>query len=65
MAFKVQTVTLDLVNATASVVMFDQVGGSPPKVVNIQFPPPAAGKERNDVVAEAKRVLQQAVNEIV
>lgn len=71
MAFKVQTVSVDLMQGSAVVVAFDQPPPSPTpnpgKMVQIQFPfspPHSEGREKDAVIAEAKRVLQQALNEI-
>jgi len=67
MAFKVQVASVDLMQGTANVVAFDQLPNGPAKAVNVQFPftpPHAEGKEKDEVVAEAKKVLQQALNEI-
>jgi hypothetical protein len=68
MAFKVTSAMVDVINATANVVAIDQTPtGGPSKMVQISFPfhPPAAeGQEKQRVIDEAKRVLQQALSEI-
>jgi hypothetical protein len=66
MAFKVQVASVDLIQGSANVVAFDN-STQPNKAVNIQFPftpPHSEGKEKEAVIAEAKKLLQQAMNEI-
>ncbi|MDA9456409.1 hypothetical protein XI00_19610 [Bradyrhizobium sp. CCBAU 21359] len=74
MAFKVQNINVDLMNEQATLVAFDNptspTPGNPPhmpKMLQVTFPfdPPAReGKEKDLAIAEAKKVLQQALNEI-
>lgn len=67
MAFKIQNINVDLMNGTANVVAVDQSTQPQIKVVNAQFPfTPSGGEghEKDKVVAAAKAVLQQALNEI-
>jgi hypothetical protein len=67
MAFKVQNISVDLMNNTASFVAFDQADPQHTKIVQCTFPftPPAKeGKEKDHAIAAAKAVLQQALNEI-
>jgi hypothetical protein len=64
--FKVQVASVDLMQGSANLVAFDNAI-QPAKVVNVQFPftpPHSEGKEKDAVIAEAKKVLQQALNEI-
>ena len=68
MAFKVQNMSVDLINHQATVWAIDQFDPTKPaKTVTIQFPftpPPSEGSEQGKVLAAAKAVLQQALNEI-
>ena len=67
MAFKIQTLSVDLLNGTANVVAMDQSTPLQIKLVNAQFPfTPSGGEghEKDKVVAAAKAVLQQALNEL-
>jgi hypothetical protein len=67
MTFKIQTLSVDLMNGTANVVAVDQSTQPQLKVVNAQFPfTPSGGEghEKDKVIAAAKPVLQQALNEI-
>lgn len=67
MAFKVSNAMIDVINGSGNVVAFDTPPNGPNKTVQISFPfnpPPAEGKERDRLIAEAKKVLQQALNEI-
>jgi hypothetical protein len=67
MPFKVQVASVDLMSGTANVVAFDQPASGPAKAVNLQFPfIPSGGEghEKEKVIAAAKVVLQQALNEI-
>lgn len=59
--------SVDLMQGTANVVAFDQQPSGPAKVINVQFsfnPPPSEAKEKDKVIAEAKKVLQQALNDL-
>jgi hypothetical protein len=62
LAFKVQTLTVDLNSGMANVVAIDQTT-QPFKVVNVQFPH-AEGQDKNQILAAAKVILQQAINEL-
>jgi hypothetical protein len=68
MAFKVQNMSIDLMNHQATVWALDQFDpAKPAKTVTIQFPftpPPSEASEQGKVLAAAKAVLQQALNEI-
>jgi hypothetical protein len=67
MSFKVQNISVDLMNETASFVAVDQTDPQHPKVVTCNFPfdPPAKeGKEKEQAIAAAKKILQQAASEI-
>lgn len=67
MAFKVSVASVDLMQGTANVVAFDQPTTGPGKTLNVQFPfTPSGGEgqEKSKVLAAAKAVLQQALNEI-
>jgi hypothetical protein len=67
MAFTVQTATIDLVGSSATLVATDVSNiGATTSLLRIEFPfdPDTQGKERDLVVAAAKVVLQQALNEI-
>jgi hypothetical protein len=67
MAFKVQNINVDLINATANLVAVDQVDPQHVKIITVQFPfdpPPAEAKEKDRAIAAAKVILQQAANEI-
>ena len=67
--FKLTQVSVDVLNRTANVMAIDQptIPGSHAKVVNVQFPfspPDSEGQEKDRVISEAKKILQQAINEI-
>jgi hypothetical protein len=67
MAFKVQNINVDLMNATANILAVDQTDPQHPKVVTVNFPfdpPSKEGKEKDLAIAAAKAILQQAANEI-
>jgi hypothetical protein len=67
MAFKVQVASVDLMQGSANVVAFDQPASGPAKAVNLTFPfvpSGGEGQEKERVIAAAKLVLQQALNEI-
>jgi hypothetical protein len=71
MAFKLQSVNVDLMSGMANVSAIDQSmpPSTPPKFksVNIQFPFTPSGSEaheRDQVVAAAKAALQQALHEL-
>ncbi len=68
MAFTVQNMSIDLMNHQATVWAIDQLDASKPaKTVTVQFPftpPPSEASEKAKVLAAAKAVLQQALNEI-
>ena len=70
MAFKVQTINVDLMTRQANLVAFDQSPPAPghaPKMIQVNFPfnpPSREGDEKAQAIAEAKAVLQQALNEI-
>jgi hypothetical protein len=65
MAFKASAAMIDVINGTASVVAFDQPPGGPAKtMVQVNFPFESAARDRQEVIDAAKRVLQQALNEI-
>jgi len=65
MAFKASAAMIDVINGTASVVAFDQPTAGPAKtMVQINFPFQSSAHDRQEVIDAAKRVLQQALNEI-
>jgi hypothetical protein len=67
MAFKIQVASIDLMGGTANVVAFDRSTSGSAKAVNIEFPFISSGEEghaKNKVIAAAKAVLQQALNEL-
>jgi hypothetical protein len=65
--FKIQSLSVDLVNGTANFAAFDQAS-QPPTMVQGTFPfTPAGGGEGHEhdkVLAAAKAVLQQAASEL-
>jgi hypothetical protein len=68
MAFKITSSMTDTTNKTCNIVAIDQPSsGGHAKMVQVSFPfdPPASEqKERDQQIAEAKKILQQALNEI-
>jgi hypothetical protein len=66
MAFTVNSATFDVVSMQASVVAQDNpMTPGPAKTLQITFPyDPAAATERSRLIAAAKKVLQQALNEL-
>lgn len=68
MAFKVSNMNIDPLNHQATVVALDQFDPTKPaKMVQVQFPftpPPSEATEAAKVIAAAKAVLQQALNEL-
>ena len=67
MAFSVQNATIDVINKTANVVATDPQTHGVAKFVQVSFPfdpPPSEVQEKDRVIAEAKKVLQQALSEI-
>jgi hypothetical protein len=65
MAFKATAAMVDIINGTASVVAFDQPASGPAKtMVQVNFPFHPPGQEKQQVIDAAKKVLQQALNEI-
>lgn len=67
MAFKVQNINVDLINATATLIAVDQADPQHPKIITAQFPfdpPHSEAREKDQAIAAAKAILQQAPNEI-
>jgi hypothetical protein len=68
MTFKVQNMSVDLMNHQATVWVMDQFDPTKPaKTITVQLPftpPPSEASEQAKVLAAAKAVLQQALNEI-
>jgi hypothetical protein len=64
MTFKVATVNVD--GGVATIVAMDQLTSGPNKVVNVQFPfsPSEKTQEKDKLIAAAKIIIQQALNEI-
>jgi hypothetical protein len=64
MVFKINQATIDRVSSMAVVVAVDSAS-QPQKILSINFPVAAgAGSEKDDLIAAAKAVLQQAASEI-
>jgi hypothetical protein len=68
MTFKVSQAMVDVINKNANVVLTEQPQGpGPARMVQTTFPfdpPPAEAAEKDRVIAAAKQVLQQALNDI-
>jgi hypothetical protein len=67
MAFAIQNLNVDILNHTANLVAVDQSSQPQLKVVSVQFPfnpPHAEVQEKDQAIAAAKAILQQALNEI-
>ena len=65
MAFKVTSANVDLVVGTATLVATDLSSMQVPiSVIQVQFPFQPNGTIGERVIAEAKRVLQQAIDEL-
>jgi hypothetical protein len=65
MAFKVTGANVDLVVGTATLVATDLSSVQTPiSVIQVQFPFQPNGTDEERVIAEAKKVLQQAIDEL-
>ena len=67
MAFSVTAANIDIVNNAASVMASDPQTNGPAKFVQVSFPffpSSSEARDRDWVIAEAKKVLQQALGEL-
>ena len=70
MAFSVTAVNIDLINNTASVMASDPLTSGPArpaKFIQVSFPffpSPSVARDTDWAIAEAKKVLQQALEEL-
>lgn len=60
-AFTVETANVDLAHGVAKIIAFDHAGKT--KMVTLHFPFAAPGSQ-DEVIAEAKKVMRQAMDEI-
>ena len=66
MAFKITNSMVDTINKTVNAVFQDQPQQGPGRMVQLSFPfspPPAEAAETAHVIAAAKQVLQQLLND--